>query len=333
MEGDDEAVDKGEDWEHDEEFTDDDEAVEVADKVERDEEPAEAPPPAIKEDEELEEEEVEDEEEGGLSTSGKELRKLLHKDQEEQEGEEDDLEDMDDDEEDEPNLDIGFSVIFNMGEKGEARASEDVKAGTTAGPSANGAHPHPPGGSNTAPKRKAFGEGGPSEESGRVAAGGGPVVKKQKGAAAPAALPGSRPLPGSAHPPSRRPITPPPSSDNATHSSGAPSNPSGQSGRPGAAGSGGAGPGVGRAAEGRAPSNRNDGGGRDGGANARPLNLSFADEVRSILVAETRIGTKELVARFKGKLKTAEDKGAFQQAIRQVTKLDKSGDVPCLVLK
>ncbi|RZR84601.1 hypothetical protein BHM03_00011454 [Ensete ventricosum] len=69
---DDDDVEKGDDWEHEETFTDDDEAV-GNDPEEREDLAPEIPaPPEIKQDDE-----EEDEEDGGLSKSGKELKKLL----------------------------------------------------------------------------------------------------------------------------------------------------------------------------------------------------------------------------------------------------------------
>ncbi|KAK4439414.1 Transcription initiation factor IIF subunit alpha [Sesamum alatum] len=72
---DDDDIEKGDDWEHEEIFTDDDEAV-GNDPEEREDLAPEIPaPPEIKQDDEDEDEG--DEEEGGLSKSGKELKKLL----------------------------------------------------------------------------------------------------------------------------------------------------------------------------------------------------------------------------------------------------------------
>ncbi|KAL7213673.1 hypothetical protein ACSBR2_016239 [Camellia fascicularis] len=73
---DDDDIEKGDDWEHEEIFSDDDEAV-GNDPEEREDLAPEIPaPPEIKQDEE-DEDETNEEEEGGLSKSGKELKKLL----------------------------------------------------------------------------------------------------------------------------------------------------------------------------------------------------------------------------------------------------------------
>ncbi|KAK1409623.1 hypothetical protein QVD17_36150 [Tagetes erecta] len=97
---DDDDIEKGDDWEHEEIFTDDDEAV-GNDPEEREDLAPEIPaPPEIKQDEE--DEEDNGEEEGGLSQSGKELKKLLGKnngvnesepEQEDDDDDEDDIED------------------------------------------------------------------------------------------------------------------------------------------------------------------------------------------------------------------------------------------------
>ncbi|XP_024961319.1 transcription initiation factor IIF subunit alpha isoform X2 [Cynara cardunculus var. scolymus] len=95
---DDDDIEKGDDWEHEEIFTDDDEAV-GNDPEEREDLAPEIPaPPEIKQDEEDEEEN--EEEEGGLSQSGKELKKLLGKNNgvNESEPEQEDDDDDDDDE-------------------------------------------------------------------------------------------------------------------------------------------------------------------------------------------------------------------------------------------
>ncbi|TYI23679.1 hypothetical protein ES332_A06G181700v1 [Gossypium tomentosum] len=91
---DDDDIEKGDDWEHEEIFTDDDEAV-GNDPEERDLAPEVPAPPEIKEDED-----EEDEEQEGLSKSGKELKKLLGKASglnDSDADEEDDDEDVDDD--------------------------------------------------------------------------------------------------------------------------------------------------------------------------------------------------------------------------------------------
>ncbi|KAI3716864.1 hypothetical protein L1987_68069 [Smallanthus sonchifolius] len=95
---DDDDIEKGDDWEHEEIFTDDDEAV-GNDPEEREDLAPEIPaPPEIKQDEE--DEEGNEEEEGGLSQSGKELKKLLGKNNGVNESDEPEQEDDDDDDDD-----------------------------------------------------------------------------------------------------------------------------------------------------------------------------------------------------------------------------------------
>ncbi|XP_052201929.1 transcription initiation factor IIF subunit alpha isoform X2 [Diospyros lotus] len=107
---DDDDIEKGDDWEHEEIFTDDDEAV-GNDPEEREDLAPEIPaPPEIKEDEEDENEN--NEEEGGLSQSGKELKKLL--------GKASGLNDSDaedDDEDDDMEDDVGLSPVLAPNQK------------------------------------------------------------------------------------------------------------------------------------------------------------------------------------------------------------------------
>uniref|UniRef100_A0A7N0V7E2 Transcription initiation factor IIF subunit alpha n=1 Tax=Kalanchoe fedtschenkoi TaxID=63787 RepID=A0A7N0V7E2_KALFE len=93
---DDDDIEKGDDWEHEEIFTDDDEAV-GNDPEERDDLAPEVPaPPEIKDDDE-DEDENNEEEGDGLSKSGKELKKLLGKAAGMNESDADDDDDVDDD--------------------------------------------------------------------------------------------------------------------------------------------------------------------------------------------------------------------------------------------
>ncbi|KAK6932814.1 Transcription initiation factor IIF, alpha subunit [Dillenia turbinata] len=95
---DDDDIEKGDDWEHEETFTDDDEAV-GNDPEEREDLAPEVPaPPEIKQDEE-DDDEANEEEGGGLSKSGKELKKLLGRAAglNESDEDDDDDEDMEDD--------------------------------------------------------------------------------------------------------------------------------------------------------------------------------------------------------------------------------------------
>ncbi|KAA8515586.1 hypothetical protein F0562_018803 [Nyssa sinensis] len=115
---DDDDIEKGDDWEHEEIFTDDDEAV-GNDPEEREDLAPELPaPPEIKQDEEDEDEN--NEEEGGLSKSGKELKKLLGRTaglNDSDAEDDDDDEDMDDE--------IGLSPVLAPKQK-EAPKEEPV---------------------------------------------------------------------------------------------------------------------------------------------------------------------------------------------------------------
>ncbi|XP_037460496.1 transcription initiation factor IIF subunit alpha-like isoform X1 [Triticum dicoccoides] len=86
----DDDIEKGDDWEHEETFTDDDEAVDIDPEERADLAPEIPAPPEIKQDDE------ENEEEGGLSKSGKELKKLLGRSSGQNESDADDDDDEDD---------------------------------------------------------------------------------------------------------------------------------------------------------------------------------------------------------------------------------------------
>ncbi|VAH15752.1 unnamed protein product [Triticum turgidum subsp. durum] len=94
----DDDIEKGDDWEHEETFTDDDEAVDIDPEERADLAPEIPAPPEIKQDDE------ENEEEGGLSKSGKELKKLLGRSSGQNESDADDDDEEDDDDESSPVL-------------------------------------------------------------------------------------------------------------------------------------------------------------------------------------------------------------------------------------
>uniref|UniRef100_A0A0C9QUD0 Transcription initiation factor IIF subunit alpha n=1 Tax=Wollemia nobilis TaxID=56998 RepID=A0A0C9QUD0_9CONI len=107
LDGDDDDIEKGDDWEHEEIFTDDDETV-GNDPEEREDLAPEVPaPPEIKQDEDDEDGEGNEEEGEGLSKSGKELKKLLGRQSglNESDGEDDDDDEDADDE-------IGLSPVL-----------------------------------------------------------------------------------------------------------------------------------------------------------------------------------------------------------------------------
>ncbi|KAL6200897.1 hypothetical protein ACLB2K_024612 [Fragaria x ananassa] len=95
---DDDSSEKGDDWEHEEIFTDDDEAVGINPEEREEFEPEVPAPPEIKQDDD---DDDANEGEGGLSKSGKELKKLLGRsgglNDSDGEDDDDDDDDMDDD--------------------------------------------------------------------------------------------------------------------------------------------------------------------------------------------------------------------------------------------
>jgi len=129
----DDEVERGDDWEHEEVFTDDDEAVEN-DPAEREDLAPELPvPPEIKQDDEDEDGEGNEDEGEGLSKSGKELKKLLGKRSANESDEEDDeYEDVDDE--------IGLSPVLAPKRKDipkeEAVETTPTKEKTSASPNA-----------------------------------------------------------------------------------------------------------------------------------------------------------------------------------------------------
>ncbi|XVF27991.1 hypothetical protein REPUB_Repub14bG0157300 [Reevesia pubescens] len=120
---DDDDIEKGDDWEHEEIFTDDDEAV-GNDPEERDLAPEVPAPPEIKEEEDEEEDE---EQEGGLSKSGKELKKLLGK-----AGGLNDSDADDDDDDEDVDDDISFNPVPKDAPKEEPADNSPVKPAPSA---------------------------------------------------------------------------------------------------------------------------------------------------------------------------------------------------------
>ncbi|PSS04675.1 Transcription initiation factor IIF subunit alpha like [Actinidia chinensis var. chinensis] len=158
---DDDDIEKGDDWEHEEIFTDDDEAV-GNDPEEREDLAPEIPaPPEIKQDEEDEDET--NEEEGGLSKSGKELKKLL--------GRSGGLNDSDaeDDDDDDDTDDDGFSPVLAPKPK-DAPKEEPVDNSPLKAASSGSARGTPATSKSTKGKRKTNGDdakasnGGPAKK-------------------------------------------------------------------------------------------------------------------------------------------------------------------------
>ncbi|CAL5345545.1 unnamed protein product [Camellia sinensis] len=148
---DDDDIEKGDDWEHEEIFTDDDEAV-GNDPEEREDLAPEIPaPPEIKQDEE-DEDETNEEEEGGLSKSGKELKKLLGRT-----GGLNDSDVEDDDDDDDIEDDIGSSPVLAPKQK-DAPKEEPVDNSPLKPASSGSARGTPTTSKSTKAKRKINGD-------------------------------------------------------------------------------------------------------------------------------------------------------------------------------
>ncbi|CAK9156850.1 unnamed protein product [Ilex paraguariensis] len=147
---DDDEIEKGDDWEHEEIFTDDDEAV-GNDPEEREDLAPEIPaPPEIKQDEEDEDEA--EEEEGGLSKSGKELKKLLK-----QAAGLDDSDPEDDDDDEDIEDEVGLSPVLAPKQK-DAPKEEPVDNSPLKSASSGSARGTPSTSKSSKAKRKVNGE-------------------------------------------------------------------------------------------------------------------------------------------------------------------------------
>ncbi|XP_047317551.1 transcription initiation factor IIF subunit alpha-like [Impatiens glandulifera] len=258
---DDDDIEKGDDWEHEEIFTDDDEAV--GNNAEEREElaPEIHAPPEIKQDEEDEDET--NEEEGGLSKSGKELKKLLGRTGGLNESDAED-EDEDDDMEDD-----SFSPVLAPKQKdtlkeeptdnSPSKPAKDIKKeSSTPSKSSKG-------------KRKTVGEDAKSSASGTPAK----KVKVESDVK-------------------------PPSKDENTKAS--------------------------------VPSK----GASASSSSSKPAPTSTGpvteDEIRAVLMQKTPVTTQDLVAKFKSRLKTREDKDAFADILRRISKIHKTSNGPSYVV-
>ncbi|XP_017978854.1 PREDICTED: transcription initiation factor IIF subunit alpha isoform X2 [Theobroma cacao] len=262
---DDDDIEKGDDWEHEEIFTDDDEAV-GNEPEERDLAPEVPAPPEIKEDEDEEDEE----QEGGLSKSGKELKKLLGK-----AGGLNDS-DADDDDDDDDDDDMSFNPAPASKQKDAPKeepadnspmkpaSSASARGTSTASKSAKG-------------KRKANGDD--------TKASNGTPLKKVKSETdskssvkeeSASASKGSVPPKGT------------PSSAKAGSTSSAVTSSSAKAGSASTAG---------------------------------PVT---EEEIRAVLLQKAPVTTSDLVAKFKARLKSPEDKKAFADILRRISKIQKT---------
>ncbi|KAJ0018468.1 hypothetical protein Pint_09701 [Pistacia integerrima] len=252
---DDDDVEKGDDWEHEEIFTDDDEAV-GNDPEEREDLAPEVPaPPEIKQDEEDEDEE---EEGGGLSKSGKELKKLLGRtnglNESEAEDDDDDDDDMDDD--------IGFSSAPAPKQKDTPKKEE---------PADNSPSKPAPSGTKGTPASKS-------------------VKGKRKSNGDDAKTSNSTPLKKA-------------KTENDAKTSVKEENGSGSRS---------AGP----------PRGTQSSSSKTGSAAASgPVT---EEEIRAVLLQKAPVTTQDLVANFKARLKSSEDKRAFADILRRISKIQKT---------
>ncbi|URD82286.1 Transcription initiation factor IIF subunit alpha [Musa troglodytarum] len=246
---DDDDIEKGDDWEHEETFTDDDEAV-GNDPEEREDLAPEIPaPPEIKQDDE-----EEDEEDGGLSKSGKELKKLLGRAAGLNESDGEEEEDDDDDDE------IGMSPVLAPKQKDAPKDEPTENTPSKAAPPSGSARSTPTTSKSSKAKRK------PGSDD--VKSNNGLPVKKMKDN-------------------SSAKDEPPTSSKSNIPSKPSPATTS----RPGST-----------------PS-------------TAPVT---EDEIRTVLLSATPLTTQDLVAKFKARLKSQEDKNAFADILRRISKIQKA---------
>ncbi|XP_060184276.1 transcription initiation factor IIF subunit alpha [Lycium barbarum] len=249
---DDDDIEKGDDWEHEEIFTDDDEAV----GIDREEDlvPEIPAPPEIKQDDD-DEDEGEEEGGGGLSKSGKELKKLLGK----ADGlNESDAEDDDDDDDD---AEEDISPVLAPKPK-EAPKEEPIETSSPSKPAAAGSNRGTPASKSAKTKRKANGdESKPTN---------GAPLKKVKTETD--AKPGKDETPSTA----KNSALPKGAS---TSSKTAPSTATG------------------------------------------PVT---EDEIRAVLLQRKPVTTQDLVSQFKSRLKCKEDKSAFADVLRKISKIQKT---------
>ncbi|KAM0942991.1 putative transcription factor C2H2 family [Dioscorea sansibarensis] len=258
---DDDDNEKGDDWEHEEIFTDDDEAVGNNPEEREDLAPEIPAPPEIKQDDEDEAEE----EEGGLSKSGKELKKLLGKANGLNEPDGDD-----DDDDGDGNDETGSSPVL----------APKLKDGPKDEPADNSPSKSAPNGSTKSTP--------PSSKSAKT---------KRK--------PGSDDAKSSNGAPSKKMKTEnetrPTSEETPTKTSGT--------------------------TKGSTLSSR-------AGVTPAPSTAPVTEEeIRSVLLAMAPVTTQDLVAKFKARLKSQEDKSAFAEILRRISKIQKTNGHSYVVLR
>ncbi|KAJ6819677.1 transcription initiation factor IIF subunit alpha [Iris pallida] len=255
---DDDDIEKGDDWEHEEIFTDDDEAV-GNDPEEREDLAPEIPaPPEIKQDDDDEGEE----EEGGLSKSGKELKKLLGKAAGLNESDADD-----DDDEDDMDDETTMSPVLAPKQKDAPKDEQTDNSPTKTSPS--GSARGTPSTSKSKSKKKS---GGDDVKPANTA-----QQKKE-----------SKPSSVKDEPSSTAKV--------GTSTKNSPSVPS------------------------KAGSTSSTG----------PVT---EEEIRNVLLATAPVTTQYLVGNFKGRIKSPEDKKAFADILRRISKIQKTNGHSYVVLR
>ncbi|XWS19331.1 hypothetical protein CRYUN_Cryun31cG0006000 [Craigia yunnanensis] len=257
---DDDDIEKGDDWEHEEIFTDDDEAV-GNDPEERDLAPEVPAPPEIKEDEDEEDEE----QEGGLSKSGKELKKLLGK----ADGLNDSDADDDDDDEDVDD-DLSFNPVLAPKQKDAPKEEPFENSPMKPAPSAS-ARGTPSTSKSAKGKRKANGDDTKTSN-------GAPLKKVKSESESKSSV----------------------KEESAPASKGTPS-----SAKAGST------PAAGASSSSKAGS----------ASTAGPVT---EEEIRAVLLQKAPVTTSDLVAKFKARLKSSEDKKAFADILRRISKIQKT---------
>ncbi|CDP04476.1 unnamed protein product [Coffea canephora] len=260
---DDDDIEKGDDWEHEEIFTDDDETCYTE---EREELAPEIPaPPEIKQDDE-DEEEGDEEEGGGLSKSGKELKKLLGRANGLNDSDAEDEDDDDDDMED----DISPVLAPKQKETLKEEPTENISPLKSAAPGPS--RGTPPTSKSAKGKRKSNGE--------EVKAANATPLKKVKSENE------VKPVKSENTSGSKNTVTP--------------------------------------KAVSQQPSSK---------TGSTPSGPVTEDEIRAVLLQKGPVTTQDLVAKFKSRLKTKEDKDAFAAILRRISKIQKTSGSNYVVLR
>ncbi|XP_037404783.1 transcription initiation factor IIF subunit alpha isoform X1 [Triticum dicoccoides] len=274
----DDDIEKGDDWEHEETFTDDDEAVDIDPEERADLAPEIPAPPEIKQDDE------ENEEEGGLSKSGKELKKLLGRSSGQNESDADD-----DDEEDDVILHSQrFNIYFYFIDKDFFLPlfQQDDESSPVLAPKQTDQPKDEPVDNSPAKPTPSSGHARstpPASKSKQKRKSGGDDAKASSGAASKKAKV---------------------ESDTKT-SSIKEETPSSSKPTPKAS------------------------------ASSRSVNVSpvTEDEIRTVLLAVAPVTTQDLVSRFKSRLRGPEDKNAFAEILKKISKIQKTNGHNYVVLR